>query len=379
MKNLLILLLLFSSIIAWTEPKREPPAKSTNLISEKASSLKTSKFKFSDEMLEGNRIDLRYTGYQATEVIAAIEKNTRIKKGEFESTAEYTARRDSILKTKFLDNSNLDDIYGFIVPVSKLAEYSDGIRYKYDVDIGTLKLYVLPSSSKYTPLNGVGGPEYDINKPEIQMLDQFKLSTKVDSKRSYMASNAFGATIPVEEISMSRAGLAVNPINHLNFERDIIYSTPTVAAEVRMDRSKAAAELPLMKALIVMKLTSPYIVYNATHKKPKRDSPSDIFVQEKFLTGDVIDIIYYSGRTGEVFARVSEKHVNSRQEIAGKSLGSLQEEVEKSEAQAEIDNPYQSSAAKLCRHRKKMLSEIPLNDREKLLEYYKKECDDIPH
>jgi hypothetical protein len=73
-----------------------------------------------------------------------------------------------------------------------------------------------------------------------------------------------------------------------------------------LDNAQAAAELPELKALIVMKLTDPYVVYNFTHKEPKRDSPTDISSQEKFLTGDVLGIFYYSGRTGEIFARLPE-------------------------------------------------------------------------
>ena len=40
--------------------------------------------------------------------------------------------------------------------------------------------------------------------------------------------------------------------------------------------------------------------------EPKRDNPVDISVQEKFLTGNIIGIVFYSGLTGEVFARLPE-------------------------------------------------------------------------
>jgi hypothetical protein len=64
--------------------------------------------------------------------------------------------------------------------------------------------------------------------------------------------------------------------------------------------------LPAMKALIVMKLSAPYVVYNFRHKEPTRDSPTDISWKEKFLTGDVLGIVYYSGKTGEIFARLPD-------------------------------------------------------------------------
>lgn len=73
-----------------------------------------------------------------------------------------------------------------------------------------------------------------------------------------------------------------------------------------LDNAVAAVELPNMKALLVMKLSPPFIIYNYSHKEPKRDSPSDIAVQEKFLAGDIIGIVYYSGKSGKIFARIPE-------------------------------------------------------------------------
>ena len=61
-----------------------------------------------------------------------------------------------------------------------------------------------------------------------------------------------------------------------------------------------------MKVLIVMKLSAPFVVYNFRSKEPKRDSPTEILTQEKFLTGDVLGIVYYSGKTGEIFARLPD-------------------------------------------------------------------------
>jgi hypothetical protein len=61
-----------------------------------------------------------------------------------------------------------------------------------------------------------------------------------------------------------------------------------------------------MKALVVMKLSAPYVLYNFIHEEPTRDSPTKFTLQEKYLTGDVLGIVYYSGQTGEIFARLPE-------------------------------------------------------------------------
>lgn len=317
---LTILASLAGSTLAQTEPaaKKKPPVKQEQKKEEAAKPApapvavvkpappKPPAIKFSMSMLESGRVDPGYVGFPAAEVIEAVEKLTGAKKGEFESTADYNARRDAALSAKFLDNASVNDVFAFVVPVSKGGKYHDGLGYEFDADTSDVKLYALPTSSEYLSLNGIGAPDYQTNRRESKGLDQFKLSTKIESNSTYQGSNAYGATVTVEKTSMSSAGIAANRIAFLSFKRDIVYDNPTVSAQFKLDNSRASTELPSMKALIVMKLSAPYVVYNFTRKVPKRDSPTDISMQEKFLAGDVLGIVYYSGQTGEIFARLPE-------------------------------------------------------------------------
>src|SRR4026207_364899 len=66
--------------------------------------------KFSMAIIEGARIDPGYTGMPMAEIIDAIEKmNWGLKKGEFESTADYNARRAAALSRTFLGDLSLQD------------------------------------------------------------------------------------------------------------------------------------------------------------------------------------------------------------------------------------------------------------------------------
>jgi hypothetical protein len=330
---LTILASLAGSTLAQTEPvaKKKPPVKQEQKKDEAAKPApapvavvkpappKPPAIKFSMSMLESGRVDPGYVGFPTEEVIEAVEKLTGAKKGEFESTADYNARRDAALSAKFLDNASVDDVFAFVVPVSKGGKYSNGLRYDFDADTSDVKLYALPESSKYLSLNGIGAPDYQTNRRESKGLDQFALSTKITSNSTYQGSNAYGATVTVEKTSMSRAGIAANRIPFLGFERDIAYANPTVSAQFKLENSRAAAELPVMKALIVMKLSAPFVVYNFRSKEPKRDSPTEILTQEKFLTGDVLGIVYYSGKTGEIFARLPDSFGRPEPKVEMKS------------------------------------------------------------
>jgi hypothetical protein len=318
--TLTILALLAGPTLAQTEPatKKKPPVKQEQNKEEAAKAApapvavvkpvppKPPAVKFSMSMLESGRVNPGYVGFPAAEVIEAVEKLTGAKKGEFESTADYNARRDAALSEKFLDNTSVIDVFAFVVPVSKQGKFKRGIGYAFDADTSDVKLYALPISSTGLSLNGIGAPDYQTNRRENKGLDQFPLSMKILSNRTYQGSNAYGATVTVKEINSSSAGIAANRIPFLIFERDTTYANATVAAQFKLENSRAAAELPVMKALVVMKLSAPYVLYNFIHEEPTRDSPTKFTLQEKYLTGDVLGRVYYSGQTGEIFARLPE-------------------------------------------------------------------------
>lgn len=265
---------------------------------------KQSFIKFSMDMLKGGRIDPKYTGYPVVEVLAAILKVTGSKKGEFESTADYNARKTAALAAKFLDGSSLEDILAFTVPVLNGEKNRQGLKYEFNADTGDVNLYALPEFLEYRSLIMVGAADYKSNRRESGGLYGFILNTDWEPASTYQISNAYGASAKVRMMSTLSVGIAANQIQFLKSERHISYDNPEVAGQFKMENTQAAEVLPELKALIVMKLTEPYLVYKSTRTKPTLDFPIDMSSQEAFLTGDVLGIVYYSGRTGEIYARL---------------------------------------------------------------------------
>ncbi|MDO9052892.1 MAG: hypothetical protein Q7U37_03020 [Gallionella sp.] len=252
---------------------------------------------FSMGMLESGRIDPGYMGIPAAEAIDAIEKITGAMKGEFELTADYNARV-SELSRKFL--GDFGDVLAFTVPASKGRKYINGLQYEFNADTGDVNLYVFPSAELYNrKWNGIGAPDYATNPIESRWIYQFKLSTKIDLKSTYQGKNAYGTTVLVEKTIMSELGIAAK---NLFNSKDYVFKS-----QFRLENSRAAQELPALKVLIVMKLAAPpFVAYNYSHVEPRHDNPVDISVNEKYLTGNVIGIVFYSGLTGEIFARFPE-------------------------------------------------------------------------
>jgi hypothetical protein len=281
----------------------KPATKKEKPVLAKQESPKAPSAKFSFAMIAGDHIDLKYAGLQVSDVVDAIEKLSGQRKGEFESTADFNARKAAALAGKFLGNSSVEDTFAFVVPVTRGGAFADGLKYDFNADTSELRLFALAKSSS---MNGIGAPYFRAPIRESVGLDQFDLDYKVDSTKTYQASNAFGATVTVKETASTRLGIAANRIPFLTYVREKYYSNPTPSMRFTMENAKAARELPTMKALVVMKLADPYVVYDFTHSKPTRDNPIETTSRGKYLTGEVLGIVFYSGLTGEVLARLPE-------------------------------------------------------------------------
>lgn len=298
------------SLAQATPPVKKAPASAKKAKQElkkesplpvKPESRKTPIPKFSMGMVEGDRIDAGFVGASAIDLINAIEKRTGQKKGEFESTADFNARKVAALSGKILGESSVEDTFAFVLPVGKGGQYPQGLTYSFDPDTGLVRLYVLPASSS---MNGIGAPDYQNSSQARGGLDLFDMDSKIEASSTYQGSNAYGATVSIEKTSLSQVGIAANRMPFLDFKRELFYLKSIVAAQFNMENSRAATELPTLKAMVVMKLADPYLVYHFNHKEPKRDSPTDITMQKTFLTGDIQGIIFYSSSTGEIFLRL---------------------------------------------------------------------------
>ncbi len=310
---LIPLLAISFSVNAQTEPSksRQPTkqaqkkvevSKPTPIDNVKTAPQKPPLIKFSMEMLERGRIDPGYMGFSISDVIESIEKMAVSKKGEFESTAEYNARKAAALTQRLSGDWSLQDTFAFLVPVSQGVGYRDGLRYVFNADTSEVRLFVLP---KQRVLNGIGAPDYQTNRRQSIGLDQFDLDFKVDSQSTYEASNAYGAKVTVERTISTRLGIAVNQIPFLNLTRDS-YQNPVPAIQFNLENARASKELPALKALVVLNLSDPYAVYDFFSSKPSRDNPKDMSSQSKFLHGNVLGIVFYSGLSGEILARIPD-------------------------------------------------------------------------
>jgi hypothetical protein len=264
--------------------------------------------KFTLAAIQGDRVELATTRLPIETLIDAVKKVAIVsKKGEFESTVDYEARKLAARSTSFLGDSTLNDTFAISIPVSKWS--SDQLIYTFNPDASEGAFFVLPATSS-GGYKGIYEKQQYGQESGIDFLKQ--LANKTLSKSTYEASNAYGAKVNVEKTVSVAYGLAANRIPFLKFGRKDYYGSDFTSASsmavvrFKMDGATASKTIPELKALIVFSIRDPFILEDSFRVEPKRDSPVDIMASYQFLRSDIIGVVWYSSVTGEIFARLPE-------------------------------------------------------------------------
>jgi hypothetical protein len=282
-----------------------PPIKKTQSTSDRQGKQEqkiSAVVKFSMKVIETDRVDPGYLGTPVAELVKSIEKIPSVKKGEFESTADFNARVLSAIPDKLIGDSNVKDAFAFALSVKSRKMYDYGVKYSFNADTNDVQLFILPFS---VPMNGLGSPDHNAMPVSISSQYMFESSFEIKDQSTYQGKNAYGATVTVEEHKSTSLGLSTNSLSYIRYKGEN-YITPSPAAQFKLSNVMAALELPHLKVLVIMKLVEPYILYDYQNSRPTFDSPVDRAKSRKFLNGSILGFVFYSGITGEIFARAPE-------------------------------------------------------------------------
>jgi hypothetical protein len=247
---------------------------------------------FSMQSLEGDVLDAKYRGLPIRQAVEQLEKATSSKRGEYESTQAYESRMAAALSKPILFGQPVSSRLAFVAPA--LKEHSASFQYHYDADSAEVVLTVNGST---TVMDNVENPNWTPTGSLSPLVQTLELGSFQLAQSTYVGSNGFGVKVRVEKDASLHVGLAPNG--------DSFLALPAVAY-VPMTSAAAAKELPALKALVVFKLSAPYLSYAYFHAEPTRDSPYDLTAHHKFLVGSVEGVVFFSGVSGKVIARIPD-------------------------------------------------------------------------
>jgi hypothetical protein len=258
---------------------------------------------FDIKQLAGDKISGSFPTTKLPQIIEKLERRLSLKKGDYESAAEFERRVAKAIEAPIIGKSRLADAFAFSLPVEKFETYKRSyIAYRYDPEARVVHFYARPM---YRVINGVGDPLPGGGYREIYTL----LAEEKEIRSSYLGLNAFGAGVTVTKIRRTNyefaflhtsfLGVFYNAVTHRSIK-------PEPIASLAMEPSIAAKELPKLRAYFVFKAASPFILYDYQPQEPTLESPFDQIVQSKLLYGQILGILLHSGITGSIYLRIPE-------------------------------------------------------------------------
>lgn len=249
--------------------------------------------KFTPSSLSSGMIDPKFKGVSPSHLVSSLEGLQDIKKGEFEKTEDFNKRKADALSIKLIDDYGVDDVFPFVVDVTKYSTCLHGIMYGYNPDMSKATLHISAYPESYGDRNFISG--YDNQK-----YDTFELGREYQKDRTYIGSNAFGVQAKVTQVEGVIYTVASKKIDFVPGKRTLSCFEKEALFKFNMDADTAAKELPTLKALIMLKVKPPFVLYRNFHSEATRSDPTETTVLTKALYGDVVGIVIYSGTTGKI-------------------------------------------------------------------------------
>lgn len=275
------------------------PARPTKAVGAKPAAPKSLQ-PFALDSLKGTHLDIKAVDLPLPLVVRALEKAAVGTKGEFETTAEYEGRQAAFATAPFLGMLTPESLMAFSVPGP------DGlykVEYAYDADLGTV---TIPFRTYRTNPNGIAqGAIHTSDRRYREGIEVVHVFLTTIASKSYIGSNAYGATARVTKNDFNLFGIALHP----NVVTESLAPTygKRPATTFAMSAEKAKRELPHLRMAIIVRPKEPYVLYHYDRDKATISSPRESVTYEAHLLGHLHGIVYYSGLSGEIFARVPEQ------------------------------------------------------------------------
>lgn len=251
---------------------------------------------FTFDVIKGSHLNVKLVSMPLLEVIRAFEKIAQQKRGEFETTSQFEERRAKLATRHLLGSLAPNSLMAFSLP----GETNRKIEYSYDADGGKATVALPMREIRANGIRRGKDSEY-----REDLINAFDHSTTLISSRSYLAANAYGARAKVTDDSYNKFGIAF-PLTDLNVtRRGSASDRPSTTFAISPEKAKK--ELPHLRIALIVRPKSPYVVYDAVSTEATVANPEAASFYKLYLLTDFHGAVFYSGLTGEIFARMPDQ------------------------------------------------------------------------
>lgn len=297
--TLFIIVLFFC--FSGTNIAKEKKATSQAFSKKQADILTIEPFDITVEKLPPN-----YKGTDIAKLFTSLAKKAPIKKGEFETSEDYSKKIKAVLT---------DNIYAFKVDADDLLTVS---MHPYDADAQMLEIDI-----KTTWVS-----EHTFVDYRASMI----LKSKRTGFKTYIGSNAFGATTVVKRFEGTQYGIALvnqNEFGSSNYDNQYNIATPLTGVRkiklgINIPPNKAKTLKNKIGILLLCKPSlfkssalvddNPLIFERFYYKEPTIDYPEEHSFTRKYINVEVIAIWLYDIHTGKIILKKQLRGIHSKDE-----------------------------------------------------------------
>ncbi len=228
------------------------------------------------------RVATGFRGHDIEKVYASLlDAEGKRYKDQFETTPQYRERIQRLAAAPILGQLNRTSIYAFAVKTIVEGYDADGESLTVKVSIQT---DMLPASAFHNGYMAIYSRGSNI------------------TKSSYVGTNAFGVTVPVEVIANQYYYIAFRSSVGLEIQgngvwRDYLFRLHMPISEARDAKDKLAA-------VAVCRLVPPFTDSYTGEQKPTISNPKQETSYYKYISVDLLDVWLYDITTGKILQKL---------------------------------------------------------------------------
>jgi len=296
-KTSIVILVLFA-IAATNSVKAQTTIPDANKTVKEGSAARPAGLGYSEDAFTGF-IGPHYAGHDLRMIYSVLESRLS-PKGEYEKTSEYQDRLQRSMNEPIVGELKPNDLFAFVFQPKRSFD-SGQVYLEYDADKEEMIVHVNSTQDdrKY-PDNREG--EYS----------RAIIWREASKSRSYVGSNAFGASTDVTSINsehyallfdMSRSKF-LDAVQKGNWHSSSISDSGEVRFHLPAAEAKKLRDL--LRVLIVCSIKEPPVTNGYAYNAPTISDPTEIAFKDNYLHVALDSIWVFDDETGKVYAKSTD-------------------------------------------------------------------------
>jgi hypothetical protein len=289
-----IVILGFFMVAATNSAKAQTKITDAKVTATESSAAHPAGLGYSEDAFTGS-IGPHYAGHDLRTIYRVLEGRLS-PKGEYEKTSEYQDRLRRAIDEPIVGGLKPSGLFAFVFKPKRSFDL-EGAYLEYDADTEEMTV-------------NLNSTQDDRNYPDNREGESSRafIWTEDSKSRSYVGSNAFGASAEVTSSNAERYALLFDISNGRMPREGERFQLPVTNAKVRFHLSVAEARnlSDRLRVLVVCSIKEPPVTNGNAYNAPTISHPIEIAIKDNYLHVSLDSIWVFDDETGKVYVKSTD-------------------------------------------------------------------------